>query len=231
MRNYFFPPLILPLFILLVVFPFFLILFIFTGSVFKVVFGVDYEGALFLFGMIVFGSLINIPLYEKKGVEIYERFDPLGFIYSIRARTRLIIAVNVGGCIIPSILAIKVLMDLLPAITFMEWLTALTTASIIIYSLANPVRGVGITVPMIAPSIVAAAICYFMLVIIGKPIILLPKFSFSVGVLSALVGADILHLKDLDKIGAGVVSIGGAGTFDGIFLTGIFAVVFSLFLM
>ena len=46
-----------------------------------------------------------------------------------------------------------------------------------------------------------------------------------------LFGADIMHLKDLEKIGSGVVSIGGAGTFDGIFLTGVFAVVFSLFLV
>jgi uncharacterized membrane protein len=59
----------------------------------------------------------------------------------------------------------------------------------------------------------------------------LPKFTYSLGVLSALFGADILHLKDIEKIGGGVVSIGGAGTFDGIFLTGVFAVVFSILLI
>ncbi len=232
MRKYLFPPLILPLFILLVVFPFFLILFIFTGSsVFRVVFGVSYEDALLLFGMIIIGSLINIPIYERKGVEVYERFDPLGFIYSVRVRNRLIVAVNLGGCIFPSVLAIKALTDLMPAVTLMEWLVALSTSSIVIYTLAKPVRGVGITVPMLAPPLVAAVVCYFILALLGKPILLLPKFSFSIGVLSALIGADILHLKDLDKVGSGVVSIGGAGTFDGIFLTGLFAVVFSLFLM
>jgi hypothetical protein len=36
------------------------------------------------------------------------------------------------------------------------------------------------------------------------------------------VGADLLHLKDVDRIAAtGVASIGGAGTFEGIVLSGI----------
>ncbi|WP_457549779.1 DUF1614 domain-containing protein [Archaeoglobus sp.] len=59
------------------------------------------------------------------------------------------------------------------------------------------------------------------------PTFILTKLAFSSGVLSALVGADILHLKDIEKIGSGIVSIGGAGTFDGIFLTGVFSVIFS----
>jgi len=36
-----------------------------------------------------------------------------------------------------------------------------------------------------------------------------------------------MHYKDLDLINAPVVSIGGAGTFDGIFLTGIIAVLLA----
>lgn len=43
------------------------------------------------------------------------------------------------------------------------------------------------------------------------------------GVLGRLVGADLLHLRDIDDIEAGVISIGGAGTFDGIILSGIVA--------
>jgi uncharacterized membrane protein len=39
-----------------------------------------------------------------------------------------------------------------------------------------------------------------------------------------LVGADLLNLRGITKIGAPVVSIGGAGTFDGVFLAGVIAV-------
>jgi uncharacterized membrane protein len=43
------------------------------------------------------------------------------------------------------------------------------------------------------------------------------------GVAGPLIGADILHLKDIQKNAVGIASIGGAGTFDGIILSGIVA--------
>src|SRR5258708_1277200 len=41
------------------------------------------------------------------------------------------------------------------------------------------------------------------------------------------VGADLLNLDKINGLGAPVASIGGAGTFDGIFLTGILAVLLA----
>ncbi|WP_269319877.1 DUF1614 domain-containing protein [Nitrosococcus oceani] len=43
------------------------------------------------------------------------------------------------------------------------------------------------------------------------------------GTLEVLLGADILRLKDIRRIGTPITSIGGAGTFDGIFITSIIA--------
>jgi uncharacterized membrane protein len=43
------------------------------------------------------------------------------------------------------------------------------------------------------------------------------------GVLGVLIGADILRLNSIAALGAPVAAIGGAGTFDGIFMTGIIA--------
>ena len=51
--------------------------------------------------------------------------------------------------------------------------------------------------------------------------------AFVAGVLGPLIGADLLHLKDIMKVSAGVLSIGGAGTFDGIVLSGLFAALFA----
>jgi uncharacterized membrane protein len=52
---------------------------------------------------------------------------------------------------------------------------------------------------------------------------LAPPIAFTAGVLGPLIGADLLHLRDLQSPGAGVSSIGGAGTFDGIVLSGMVA--------
>jgi uncharacterized membrane protein len=47
--------------------------------------------------------------------------------------------------------------------------------------------------------------------------------AFVAGVLGPLIGADLFHLKDISRVSAGILSIGGAGTFDGIVLSGILA--------
>lgn len=229
MRDYFFPPLAFPLFVLLVVIPFLLILFIFTGTaVFQIVFGVDADRALIIFILILFGSLVNIPIYEKEGIAYEVRYRVFGLIYTIRKQGKITVAINLGGCFFPLILAFKALYDLRWYIGLYPWLVVFILSSLVIYSFAKPIPGVGIVVPMLIPPLTAAFLSFLMLYLLNLPLILLPKLAFSTGVFSALFGADIFHLKELDKIGSGVVSIGGAGTFDGIFLTGIFAVVFSV---
>jgi uncharacterized membrane protein len=47
------------------------------------------------------------------------------------------------------------------------------------------------------------------------------------GVLGTLIGADLTNLNKIADLGAPVASIGGAGTFDGVFLTGIVAVLLA----
>jgi uncharacterized membrane protein len=47
--------------------------------------------------------------------------------------------------------------------------------------------------------------------------------AFVAGTLGPLIGADLLHLREIEESAVGVASIGGAGTFDGIVLSGIIA--------
>jgi uncharacterized membrane protein len=68
--------------------------------------------------------------------------------------------------------------------------------------------------------IVAAACGYFL----GSSQHHRDAVAFISGVIGTLIGADLLNLRDL---GAPVASSGGAGTFDGIFLTGIVAVLLA----
>ncbi len=231
MRDYIFPPLILPLFLLLILLPLLLMFLSMGTAVFQLVFGVDIETAMLIFLFILIGSFINIPIYEREGVVYETTYRIFGLMYMVKKRQEMVVAVNLGGCLFPSILAIKALFDLLRHIPFSAWLVTFLLASAVIYYFARPVPNVGIVVPMLIPPLTAAFFSFITLSMIDAPILLLPKLAFSTGVLSALFGADILHLKDLEKIGSGVVSIGGAGTFDGIFLTGIFAVVFSVMLV
>ncbi|AEA48089.1 DUF1614 domain-containing protein [Archaeoglobus veneficus] len=226
MRDYVFPPLLLPFFLLLIVLPFFAFVFVFaTSNIFQIVFGLSYDEAVTVFALIVIGSLINIPIYEKEGRIVEKRYRFFGFIYTIRERRKITVAVNIGGCVIPAVLALR----LVPSLPLDAWLLSFAVCTAVIYRFAMPIEGLGIAVPTFLPPLIAAASSYLFLLFFGYPLYFLPQMAFSAGVLSALFGADILHLKDIERIGSGVVSIGGAGTFDGIFLTGIFAVAFSLF--
>jgi uncharacterized membrane protein len=86
------------------------------------------------------------------------------------------------------------------------------------------VRGLGIALPPFLPPILAAVAS----VIIAYEYA--PVVAYISGTLGTLVGADLLNLKQIGKLGAPVASIGGAGTFDGIFLNGIFAVLLAALL-
>jgi uncharacterized membrane protein len=50
-----------------------------------------------------------------------------------------------------------------------------------------------------------------------------PLLAFVIGVMGPLIGADLLHLREVEAAQTGIASIGGAGTFDGIVLSGIIA--------
>ena len=54
-----------------------------------------------------------------------------------------------------------------------------------------------------------------------------PALSYIVGTLGTVISTDLTNLGNLQRLGAPVASIGGAGTFDGIFLTGIMAVLLA----
>ena len=51
--------------------------------------------------------------------------------------------------------------------------------------------------------------------------------AYAAGTLGTLIGADLTNLRRIRGLGAPIASIGGAGTWDGIFLTGIVAVLLT----
>jgi len=102
-----------------------------------------------------------------------------------------------------------------------QTIIAVTVVSMVTHRFAQPVPGLGITLPLFIPPIISALIA----------IILAPNhapaLAYIAGTLGTLIGADLMNLKKIEALGAPVASIGGAGTFDGIFFTGILAVLLA----
>lgn len=181
--------------------------------------------AIFLVMGIILGGGINIPLKRIARNETLVE-DPLAILGLTgrwpgfqRIRQETVIAVNVGGCLIPAGLAVYEIAYLLfDSPQSLPWLAIAVAANIAVcYRLAQPVSGVGIALPGLVPAAVAAVSALWLVPEQA------PQVAFVAGVLGPLIGADLLHLRDIETIETGVVSIGGAGTFDGIVLSGIVA--------
>jgi uncharacterized membrane protein len=186
--------------------------------------GVSSRVALLLLLASLFGSYLNIPLAELPdrqqllaGQEIY--------LFGMRYPVPLvvdwpgtIIALNVGGALIPALMSLYLL-----ARNGLWGLGLLATAcvSLVCYHLAEPVAGLGIALPIFVPAIATAIVA---LVLSRQYAAIL---AYAGGSLGTLIGADLLNLGHLQDLGAPVASIGGAGTFDGIFVTGILAVIIA----
>ena len=177
---------------------------------------------LVLFGSLI-GSYINLPLVrlpEQRVVsrEVVEVFG-VPFLAPVTVDwPGTILAINVDGAVIPIMLSFYLLLryDL-------WWLGAAATAIVafVVHRMATPIPGVGISVPTFAPPLLAAGVALVLSRRLAAPI------AYIGGSLGVLVGADLLNLGRLRSLGAPVASIGGAGTFDGIFLTGVIAVLLA----
>jgi uncharacterized membrane protein len=184
------------------------------------------EAALLLMIAIIVGGLVNIPV-KRIARERVVPAHPLA-VFGLgglwpemrRERRETIIAVNLGGCVVPTGLALYELLQL--AAQGAPALCAVLVAGIVniavCYLLARPVQGVGILLPGLVPAAVAA-----ILALIFAPSAAAAPVAYVAGVAGPLIGADLLHLKEIEQSTVGMASIGGAGTFDGIVLAGIVA--------
>jgi uncharacterized membrane protein len=186
--------------------------------------GVSSRVALLLLLASLFGSYLNIPLAELPGQQQLLAGQEIYF-FGMRYPVPVvvdwpgtIIAVTVGGALIPALMSIYLL-----ARNGLWGLGLLATAcvSLVCYHLAEPVAGLGIALPIFVPAIATAIVA---LVLSRQYAAILAYVGGSLG---TLIGADLLNLGHMQGLGAPVASIGGAGTFDGIFVTGILAVIIA----
>ena len=175
-----------------------------------------------LFGSLL-GSYVNIPVAELPDQQVMSgrAISYFGMHYVVPVVVDwpgTVIAVNVGGALIPGLMSLYLL------VRNRLWgvgLVATACVTALCHVLADPVPGVGIALPVLVPSLVAAIVALLLSREHAAPL------AYICGSLGTLFGADLLNLDKLQGLGAPVASIGGAGTFDGVFLIGIVAVLIA----
>ena len=187
--------------------------------------GISSGTALLLLFASLLGSYINIPVWEfperevRSGQEVI--FFGMHYVVPVVIEwPSTVVAVNVGGAVIPTLLSLYLLFK------NHLWIRGIVTTAlvaVIVHMLAYPVQGVGIAVPIFIPPVVTAIVA----VLIAREHAAV--LAYVGGSLGTLIGADLLNLGVVRGLGAPVASIGGAGTFDGIFLTGVLAVLLASF--
>jgi uncharacterized membrane protein len=177
---------------------------------------------LLLFGSLI-GSYFNIPITVLPGQtdtngEIVDFYGMRYIVPTVVQWPGTVLAVNVGGAVIPT------LMSAYLVIRYQLWFKAaiaIVIVAAVIHAMATPVHGVGIAVPVFVPVVTTAILAFLLSREYAPPL------AYIGGSIGTLIGADLLNLDKVAGLSAPVASIGGAGTFDGIFLTGIIAVLFA----
>ncbi len=222
------PPVALP--VIGLMFLALLLLFFLFSSVVAAAFsklGIPPTVALMLFLFSILGSFINIPIAEERTYEPVLRVRQVIFMgipypvpYLDMEEHRVVIAVNVGGALVPlSVVLYELTRVSLLGETrlLLNIAISVTIAAFLSHAFSRPVRGLGIAIPTLIPPLIALGLA----LILGgsNP----PLVAYTSGTMGVLVGADLMNWDRIKRLGAPMVSIGGAGTFDGIFLAGLIA--------
>jgi uncharacterized membrane protein len=170
------------------------------------------------------GSAINLPLFTvdadmPPGAPVTPAFRGLWHRHAQTFTGKTTVAVNVGGAVVPVAFTLFLLSRHplpLGQVVLAVLLVALTS-----YLVSRPIAGLGIGMPIFVAPFTAALVAVVINPQQSAPL------AYICGTLGVLIGADLLRLKDIRKMGTPLASIGGAGTFDGIYMTGIVAVLLA----
>ncbi len=186
--------------------------------------GISRGSAYLILFLSLVGSYINIPIAELSGKQVVTTevvHDSWGLPYLARvvSMPTTILAINVGGAVIPTVLSIYLM---LRNQIYGQALIGVAILAGLVHVLAEPVARVGITVPIFIPPIASAVVAMLLSRDYAAPL------AYISGCMGTLIGADLMNLDKLVGADMSIASIGGAGTFDGVFLTGILAVLLAV---
>jgi uncharacterized membrane protein len=217
-----------------VAWPVLLVLFILFGAAVAVVaagivkftsasMGISAQTMLTILLLALLGSRINIPIayLPERTISTHTTIDFFGVPYVIplvREWSATVIAVNLGGAVIPTALSLYLLVK---NNLYGLALVGIAIVTVVCHLLARPVYGLGVAEPVFIPPIITAVVAVTLSRRYAAPL------AYISGSLGTLIGADLLNLNKIQGLGAPIASIGGAGTFDGIFVTSLLAVIYA----
>ena len=178
--------------------------------------------ALLLLITIMAGSMINLPLFSMKSERpnLDEMPPQLRELYrDIPYTGRTLVMVNVGGCVAPSAFCFYLMAH--HPMNLFNVAAAVSAVALLSYKMSRSIPGVGLGMPMFFAPLLAALLSVFLDPQNAAPM------AFISGTLGVLIGADLMHFPEIRKMGTPSASIGGAGSFDGIFISGIVAVLLT----
>jgi len=169
------------------------------------------------------GSYVNLPIVrfspeQMTQLQVIPFYGVPYVIPTVETWPGTVLAVNVGGAIIPILLSLFLIVKN-GLYRMAAW--GVTIVSLACYVLAEPVPGLGIAIPVFYPPVIAAIVALLLSRQYAAPL------AYACGSLGTLIGADLMNLGNIRGLGAPVMSIGGAGTFDGIFVVGLIAVLIA----
>lgn len=169
------------------------------------------------------GSVINLPLLRLHSLRPADTPPPPPPLFplspALHNSRHILMAVNVGGCLIPISFSLYLLNQ--TPVTALEAMQAIAFVTLISYLFSRPIHGLGIGMPILVAPLGAALIASGLNPEVSAPL------AYIGGTMGVLLGADLLRLNDIRRMGPPFAAIGGAGTFDGIFITGIVAVLLA----
>ncbi|MDO8725445.1 MAG: DUF1614 domain-containing protein [Candidatus Methanoperedens sp.] len=180
--------------------------------------GFPSEYSVYYFFLSILGSYVNIPVKSVMPcIHLIDIQRPGHSLTSHETGWNKSIAVNLGGAVIPVLMSIF----LSTMVRMVEAVIGILVMTIIVHKISKPVFGSGIAIHVVLPPLLAAALA---LMISPQDA---PLLAYISGTIGCLIGVDLLNLKKLPDLGVPAVSIGGSGTFDAIFLTGIISVLLA----
>jgi uncharacterized membrane protein len=147
---------------------------------------------------------------------------------------RTLVTINVGGALLPLVVSLYLLFWSIPLkspdplLTYVKVFFVLTIETLVVHRSSRLIKGLGIATPAFVPPVTVALATAFVHLFIGTSCP--TQIAYIGGTLGTLIGADLLNMRKISELGAPMVSIGGAGTFDGIYTTGIISVLLVLIL-
>lgn len=198
------------------------------------------QGVLMLIAIVV-GRAADIPVFTSERLIVVPRPRSMHFSMDQQGRpihieeepanelVKQVFAVNVGGCVLPVLLSATFLASLhfsgeaAGAYKWIAFVMIMVAGGCYAITRAHPLTG--LRVPLIMPALMTFVSVYFF---VPEPY--RPVAAYIAGTIGTLIGGNIAPLltpRIRNQVGTPKVSIGGAGTFGGVFVAGILAVLLA----